>query len=109
MLTTCDNQIRYQSDRVILAAESILEGFFHADLEASDIGKQYIDNKTWSFFEFAPGNISAKPTGDCYTRLIYKFNPPACVKTVSFSFINDNDTEPYSFSVMDVIYTSKCK
>ena len=60
---------------------------------------QYIDNKTWSFIERAHINVVAKPTGGCDTRLIYKFNPPACVKTVSFSV--KVDKEPYSMLVLD--------
>ncbi|KAI0211307.1 hypothetical protein LSAT2_003869 [Lamellibrachia satsuma] len=92
-------QCRWTSDTC-----GVVQGrFFHMDMQANDLGEQYIDNDTWSIYEFPPWNTNAVATGSCDTRVIYKLNPPACVQTVNVNIkTEDNAIDAYSFLLIDI-------
>ena len=71
------------------------------NLEDSDLGEDYLDDTTWQMLNGVPERNIPPPTatGACDTVVIYKFTPPACVKTVRFQITTMSDE--YEFGVVD--------
>ena len=64
------------------------------NLAARDLGEQYIDNRRWSFIRYPRWNITSPVTGACDVRVMYKFQPPPCVKTINFKVETQNNEQP---------------
>ena len=79
------------------------------DLEAYDLGEQYIDNDIWSYIEKPSARIQAIPTGACDTKLFVKLNPPACVKTIDFKFGTNRLSAGFGLVDYDISHWGECK
>ena len=82
------------------------------NLEDSDLGEAYIDGTTWQMLNGVPEHNIPPPTatGQCDTVVVYKFTPPACIKTVRFQFTTTANWTEYAFGVIDLydILQGKC-
>ena len=80
------------------------------NLENRDLGDDYLNGTTWEMLPGVPELNIPPPTatGECNTTVIYKFTPPACIKTVRFQITTNADK--YIFAVSDAygILQGKC-
>ncbi|KAK2174985.1 hypothetical protein NP493_762g01012 [Ridgeia piscesae] len=78
-------------------------GGFYMNLEDSDLGEDFIDGTTWQMLPGVPERDIAPPTatGACDTIVIYKFTPPACIKTVRFQVTTNGSADRYGYGVID--------
>ena len=82
------------------------------DLKEMDLGEDYIDGATWQMLTGVPElNIPAPAaTGTCDTPVLYRFTPPACLKTINLQITTNNSMDGYAFGVVDDddVTQSKC-
>ena len=80
------------------------------NLENRDLGDDYVNGTTWEMLPGLPELKIPPPTttGECGTAVLYKFTPPACIKTVRFQITSNGDK--YIFAVTDAYdaLTGKC-
>ena len=81
------------------------------NLEDSDLGEDYLDDTTWQMLPGLPDFDIPPPTatGACNTSVIYKFTPPACIKTVRFQITTTANADQYEFGVVDNFDVSQGK
>ena len=81
------------------------------NLEDSDLGEDYIDGTTWQMLPGVPDRDIPAPTatGACDTAVLYKFTPPACIKSVRFQITTNASAEVFVFGLVDDDHVSDSK